>query len=76
MEHTKETFSHKVGQQLRQIRKEQNLTREQLAEQANISSKYLYEIEKGRKNCSLYIIYRLCSCLKVNLEHILKENNE
>lgn len=76
MEHTKETFSYQVGQQLRQIRKEQNLTREQLAEQANISSKYLYEIEKGRKNCSLYIIYQLCGCLKVNLERILKENNE
>ena len=46
-------------------------TREALAEMANISSKFLYEIETGKKGFSAYVLYNLCEALKVDCDYIL-----
>lgn len=73
MEDTKEKFNVLIGQRIMHYRSKMNLTREQLAMLADISPKYLYEIEMGKKGCSLYIAYKLSKYLDVNLECILKE---
>lgn len=53
------------------IRLQHNYTREYLAERADISAKYLYEVEMGKKGCSAYIFYRLASALEVNSDYIM-----
>lgn len=73
MENTKEKFNILIGQRLMYYRTKVNLTREQLAALSDISPKYLYEIEMGRKGCSLYIAHKLSKYLDINLECILKE---
>lgn len=53
---------------LRQKRKEQNMTLEQLAEAASISKKALYEIENNRVNPTIETVKRLENLLKIELK--------
>ncbi len=39
----------RVGERIRELREIQNYTREVLAEKVEISAKFLYEIETGKK---------------------------
>ena len=41
-----------AGNRIRYLREKQHYTREQLAEMADISPKFLYEIESGQKGFS------------------------
>ena len=59
-----------VGHQILLLRLSQGYSREQLAEQADISAKYLYEIENGVKSFSAYILYRLLRALNVSLASV------
>lgn len=42
-------FYERIGAKFQSERERQKITREHMAEQINISSKFLYEIESGRK---------------------------
>ena len=53
------------GTNLRKIRKEQDLSQEDLAEAAGISVKHLSNIELGRRFVSAETLSRLCAELKV-----------
>ena len=44
------TFLKGLGQQIRVLRQEKNLTQAELAERAGIGPKYVGEIERGRTN--------------------------
>lgn len=74
MKETKDSFNVLIGKRIMEIRIQKHMTREQLAEHADISAKYLYEVEMGRKNCSLYIIYKLSRCLDINVDYILRDD--
>ena len=58
-------FNELTGKRVRELRLEREYTRNYLAEQADISSRFLCEIEFGRKGCSAYLIYRLAVSLGV-----------
>lgn len=73
MKETKDNFNILIGKRIMEIRVQKQMTREQLAENADISTKYLYEVERGRKNCSLYIMYKLSRCLDINVDYILRD---
>ncbi len=51
-------------------------TRESLAELADISPKFLYEIETGKKGFSALVLYNLCQALKVDCDYILTGKKE
>ncbi|MBU5477440.1 helix-turn-helix domain-containing protein [Eubacterium sp. MSJ-21] len=65
-------FYKQVGERVQKEREQQRLTREQLAEQSDISTKFLYEIETGRKGFSCIVLYRVCRALHVNADYILE----
>ena len=52
-----------LGYRIKKLRNEKNLTQEELAEQADISIKYLGEIERGRGNPTLRNLDSLASVL-------------
>jgi transcriptional regulator with XRE-family HTH domain len=54
------------GKRLRALRKAANLSREKLAEQTDITSNYLGEIERGEKWPSLQILSALAKALDVS----------
>ena len=57
-----------VGARIRELREIQNYTREGLAEKVDISAKFLYEIEMGKKGFSADT---LCRILSVSCDYIM-----
>lgn len=60
-----------VGERIRELREIQSYTREALAEKADISSKFLYEIETGKKGFSADVLCRLSRALAVSCDYIM-----
>lgn len=71
-----------VGNRIKLLRESRNLTREKLAEMADISSKFLYEVEKGRKGLSAESLFKITKTLSCSCDYILngksieRENDE
>jgi len=60
-----------VGERIRELRETQNYTREVLAEKVDISTKFLYEIEVGKKSFSADTLSRLAKALSVSCDYIM-----
>ena len=69
-------MTHKeIGERIKKLRKNHNLTREELAEKAEISSKFLYEIEMGRKGLSVDTLLKIARTLSCSCDYILTGEN-
>ncbi|MFA7659309.1 MAG: helix-turn-helix transcriptional regulator [Candidatus Gastranaerophilaceae bacterium] len=62
----------KLGGRIKELRKEQNLTQEILAEKLNVHQTYIGKPETGKSNPSFMLIYRMSKVLKVNLHEFFK----
>ena len=60
-----------AGIRIRFLREERRYTREYLSELADISPKFLYEIENGQKGFSADTLCRLAEALETNADYIL-----
>lgn len=60
-----------IGERIRELREIQCYTREALAEKVDISSKFLYEIETGKKGFSADVLCRLSRALSVSCDYIM-----
>lgn len=72
-----------VGNRIQETRKKKGLSREYLAVNSEISTKFLYEIENGKKGLSAETLLKVsksldCSCdyLLTGIEPSYKKNNE
>lgn len=61
----------KSGQRIHTVRNMRGYTREELAELAGISPKFLYEVENGKKGFSGAVLYYICKALDVSCDYIL-----
>ncbi len=61
----------KMGQRIRKQREFLNLTREELAGQLDVSSKFIADIEYGEKGISIKKLYLLTQVLDVSADYIL-----
>ena len=57
----------KVGQRIRQLRKELKLSQEALALKAEVDRTYVTDVEAGRRNVSLEILERLIKALNISI---------
>lgn len=57
----------KVGQRIRQLRKELNISQEALGLKAEVDRTYVTDVEAGRRNVSLEILERLIKALNISL---------
>ena len=57
----------KVGQRIKQLRKEIELTQEALAYNAEVDRTYVTDVENGRRNVSVEILERLIKALQVSI---------
>lgn len=62
-----------VGQKIRALRKLAFLSQEELAEKADLSYKYLGEVERGVVNISLDSLMRIAKALRVRLHDLIDE---
>lgn len=60
------------GRAIQQLRKEQNLSQEQLALKADIDRRYMSDIENGKRNISLDILERLAAALTISVSELMK----
>ncbi len=60
-----------IGERIRELREIQNYTREAFAEKVDISSKFLYEIEVGKKGFSADTLCRISQALSVSCDYIM-----
>lgn len=60
-----------VGERIRELREVQNYTREALAEKVDISAKFLYEIEVGKKGFSAETLCKIAQALSVSCDYIM-----
>ena len=65
-----------IGRAICKIRKQQNLLQIDLAVAVGIDRAYLSEIENGRTNVSINILYAIADALNVSIIDILAENKK
>ena len=63
-----------IGFRVRHLRESNNYTRDVLAEKVDISAKFLYEIETGKKGFTVEILYKLSKALNLSSDYILTGN--
>ena len=66
-----------IGKRVREIREYQGLSREKVAEKANISTQFLSDIEVGRKSMTTLTLRNICATLGVSSDYLLfgKQNS-
>jgi transcriptional regulator with XRE-family HTH domain len=57
----------KVGNRIRELRKQLDLSQEGLAYKAEVDRTYVTDVENGRRNVSLEILERLIKALNVSI---------
>ena len=62
-----------MGLRIRDRRKRAGMSQEQLAERADLSPKYLGEVERGCVNISLDSVSRVCKALAVSLGDLFED---
>lgn len=60
-----------VGERIRYLREVNNYTREAFAEKVGISSKFLYEIEMGKKGFSADTLLKISQALAVSCDYLM-----
>ncbi len=63
----------KIGKNLQQIRKSNGYTQEKLAENIEVSVRYISDIEQDRAKPSYEILIRICNLFQVTLDQIFNE---
>ncbi|MDO5438362.1 MAG: helix-turn-helix transcriptional regulator [bacterium] len=60
------------GEQIRNLRKDLNISQEELAEKLGIHRTYMSFIERGLRNPSLLMVYKISRALKVKLPSLFE----
>lgn len=60
-----------LGRRVRECRKQQKMTQEQLAESTGISASFLGHIERGSRVASIETLVALCNTLNVKADYLL-----
>ena len=60
-----------MGERVRNVRRSQGLTQEELAEKAGLSASFLGHIERGSRVASLDTLISLCNTLEVSPDYLL-----
>ena len=64
-----------LGRRIRTARESVNMTRDDLAEQVDISRNFLADIEGGTKGVSLQNFYKIAKALDVSADYLLETNH-
>lgn len=64
----------KLGKRIREIRNQESITQEKLAEKLNKTSNYISNIERGKSKPSLETIIDICNALNVTTDQVLADS--
>ena len=57
----------KIGQRIKQLRKQLNLSQEALALKSEVDRTYMTDVENGRRNVSIEILEKIISALEISI---------
>lgn len=57
----------KLGERIKQLRKEANISQEKLAELAGLDRTYINSVENGKRNISIINIEKIAKALEISL---------
>lgn len=66
-------IKHRIAENIRMARAKKKFSQEFVAEQANISTKYMNSIENEKANPSITIIVNICEVLEMELNKLLSQ---
>nr|WP_282130073.1 helix-turn-helix transcriptional regulator [Roseobacter litoralis] len=64
----------RVSKNIQRIRREKELSQEDVAHRANIHQTYLSGVETGKRNPSILVVERIARALNVDVSEIFKPN--
>jgi len=62
----------KFGKRLKQLRKQNNLSQEQLSFKTGLHRNYICDVERGNRNISIEAIQKLANGLNVDITELFK----
>ena len=65
-----------LGKRVRSLRRQKDYSQEQFAEKAEISGKYIGEIERGQANISMDVLDSIAKALDLNVSELLDFEHE
>ena len=71
----KQEYLRKFGEHLKKIRLEKGLSIRELELRGEVDRSFLSKVEKGKKNCSIYTLSKVCSALEISQEDFFKGFN-
>ena len=60
-----------MGRRIRQRRRWLNMTQEQLAEAAGLSTSFVGHIERGSRKLSVEMLWAICKALEISMDDIV-----
>jgi len=63
----------RVGLNVQVLRRERELTQEELAHRASMHQTYLSGVEGGKRNPSIQVLERIAGALRVDVEELIKK---
>jgi transcriptional regulator with XRE-family HTH domain len=57
----------KIGQRIRELRKELEISQESLAYKAEVDRTYITDVENGRRNVSVEILEKIIKALEISI---------
>jgi transcriptional regulator with XRE-family HTH domain len=70
-----DNMNSKIGENLKKIRKNRNLTMDVLSKESDVSKSMISEIERGIRNPSITTLWKIANALKTPLNYFLKEDD-
>ena len=64
------------GDQLRKVRLSKSLTQEQLATQAGLDRTYISSCERGKRNVTLAVVYKLAEVLLISPKELIPDKDQ
>jgi XRE family aerobic/anaerobic benzoate catabolism transcriptional regulator len=66
----------RLGERVRRLRNQRGMTRKALARHAEVSERYLAQLESGEGNVSIVLLRRIAHALNVALPHLVSESDD
>lgn len=63
----------RLGRAVKRLRQHRGLTQQQLADKAGLHRTYLSDVERGARNLSLEVLFRLSASLETPISEIFKQ---
>lgn len=62
-----------IGSRIRKRRSDLRISQEDLAFKAELTPTYLSQLENGKRNPSLELLYRVCAVLQIELVELIRK---